>query len=84
MKLKSIPSLHVHGSRLAEIGNSQRVRLIRRVYLVRIKTASLDLSKRQYEGNFQKDDSMGREAPGSKAQAEKVIVQKSSENERAD
>lgn len=84
MKLRSIPSLRVHGSRLAKIGNSRRVRLIRHVCLVHIKTASLDLSKQQYEGNFQKDNSMGKEAPGSKPQAEKVIVLKSSENKRAD
>ena len=83
MKLRSIPSLHVHGSRLAEISNSRRVRLIRHVCLVQIQTASLDLSKRQYDGNFQKDNSLEKEALRSKTQAEKVIA-KSSENERAD
>ena len=83
MKLRSIPSPHAHGSRLAEISNSRRVRLIRHVRLVHIQMASLDLSKRQYDGNFQKDNSMDKEAPGSKAQAEKVIAE-SSENERAD
>ena len=84
MKPISIPSLHVHGSRLAKISNSQRVRLIHYIRLVHIKTVSLDLSKRQYDSNFQKDNPVGGEAPGSKTRAEKVLVLKSSENERAD
>jgi hypothetical protein len=83
MKPISIPSLHVHGSKLAKISNSQKVRFIHHVCLVHIKTAILDLSKRQYESNFQKENPVG-EAPGSKTQAEKVIVQKSSENVRVD
>ncbi|KAH9064293.1 DEAD-domain-containing protein [Lactarius vividus] len=35
------------------------------------KTVSLDLSKRQYDSNFQKDNSMDGEAPGTKARVEK-------------
>jgi hypothetical protein len=81
MKLRSIPSLHVHGSRLAKISNSQRVRFIHNVCLVHITTANLDLSKQQYEGNFQKDNPAEREAAASKAHTEKVIVLKLSKNE---
>lgn len=84
MKLRYIPSPHAHGSRLAKISNSRRVRLIRHVYLVHTQTASLDLSKQQYDSNFQKGDSMDGKVPGSKARAEKVIVLKPSQNEHVD
>jgi hypothetical protein len=74
--VRSIPSLHVHGSRLAKISNSQRVRFIHHVHLVHITTANLDLSKRQYESSFQKDNPAEQEAAGSKARTEKVIILK--------
>ncbi len=82
MKLRSIPSPHVHGSRLAEISNSRRVRLDCHVCLVRMKMASADLSKRQYENNFQESVSKEREALGSKTQAEKVGILRLSEDVR--
>lgn len=59
------------------------MRLIHHVCLVHITTANLDLSKRQYENNFQKDNPAEREAAGTKARTEKVIVLKSGENENA-
>ena len=37
------------------------------------KLPNLALSKRQYENNFQKDNSMDQKSYGSKAQAEKVL-----------
>ena len=74
MKRRFTPDQHVHGFRAAETRSSLWVRLINRVYLCYHKTVNLALSKRQYENNFRKDNSIDPKTPGSQAQVEKVNI----------
>lgn len=55
--------------------HSEGVSYLSRLFCVIIKHANLALSKRLYENNFQKDNSINPSTPGSKAQVEKVLSQ---------